>query len=162
MAISFNMYIKVTTYVAKIRSWILFQCDHTFQFFRLIISLLFFSGVDVTANQEEISDHETFQLEYDDMSKRWYIRTMQDKYFTQKPGGGIQANEIRRYDISRFIYSVPNLNRNFKTRLLKRSKATIFMNLICDYQIRRKLHFCPIWKSEICHFDHFWDARISV
>ena len=102
MAISFNMYIKVTTYVAKIRSWILFQCDHTFQFFRLIISLLFFSGVDVTANQEEISDHETFQLEYDDMSKRWYIRTMQDKYFTQKPGGGIQANEIRRYDISRF------------------------------------------------------------
>ena len=84
--------------------------DHTFQFFRLIISLLFFfSGVDVTANQEEISDHETFQLEYDDMSKRWYIRTMQDKYFTQKPGGGIQANEIRRYDISRFTYSVPNL-----------------------------------------------------
>ena len=66
------------------------------------LPFIFFSGVDVTANQEEISDHETFQLEYDDMSKRWYIRTMQDKYFTQKPGGGIQANEIRRYDISRF------------------------------------------------------------
>merc|ERR1712061_599808 len=53
-------------------------------------------GVDVTANQEEISDHETFQLEYDVMSKRWYMRTMQDKYFTQQPGGGIQANEVRR------------------------------------------------------------------
>jgi len=53
-------------------------------------------GVDVTANQEEISDHETFQLEYDDMSKRWYIRTMQDKYFTQQPGGGIQAGDVTR------------------------------------------------------------------
>lgn len=56
-----------------------------------------FAGVDVTANQEEISDHETFQLEFDDMSKRWYIRTMQDKYFTLQPAGGIQANEVRRY-----------------------------------------------------------------
>lgn len=53
-------------------------------------------GVDVTANQEEILDHETFQLEYDDLSKRWYIRTMQDKYFTLQNGGGIQANEVRR------------------------------------------------------------------
>lgn len=53
-------------------------------------------GVDVTANQEEISDHETFQLEFDDLSKRWFMRTMQDKYFTQQPGGGIQANEVRR------------------------------------------------------------------
>jgi len=53
-------------------------------------------GVDVTANQEEISDHETFQLEFDDMSKRWYMRTMQDKYFTLQPGGGVQANEVRR------------------------------------------------------------------
>ena len=33
-----------------------------------------FSGVDVTANQEEISDHETFQLEQDNMSGKWYIR----------------------------------------------------------------------------------------
>ncbi len=53
-------------------------------------------GVDVTANQEEISDHETFQLEYDMVSSRWYIRTMQDKYFTLQPGGGIQANETKR------------------------------------------------------------------
>lgn len=57
---------------------------------------LIFAGVDVTANQEEISDHETFQLEFDDMSKRWYMRTMQDKYFTLQPGGGVQANEVRR------------------------------------------------------------------
>lgn len=59
-------------------------------------------GVDVTANQEEISDHETFQLEYDGASSRWYMRTMQDKYFTLQPGGGIQANEDRRSSNSLF------------------------------------------------------------
>ncbi|XP_046404588.1 protein singed [Ischnura elegans] len=48
-------------------------------------------GVDVTANQDEISDHETFQLEYDSSTKRWYIRTMQDRYWTLETGGGIQA-----------------------------------------------------------------------
>lgn len=53
-------------------------------------------GVDVTANQEEISDHETFQLEYESSVSRWYIRTMQDKYFSLGAGGGIQANENKR------------------------------------------------------------------
>merc|ERR1711936_1394159 len=43
-------------------------------------------GVDVTANQDEISDHETFQMEFDPSSKRWYMRTMQDKYFTLQAG----------------------------------------------------------------------------
>ncbi|XP_076041609.1 fascin domain-containing protein singed isoform X2 [Oratosquilla oratoria] len=49
-------------------------------------------GVDVTANQEEVSDHERYQLECDAETKRWYIRTMQDKYWTLESGGGIQAN----------------------------------------------------------------------
>lgn len=48
-------------------------------------------GVDVTANQDEISDYETFQLEFDWNTKRWYIRTMQDRYWTLETGGGIQA-----------------------------------------------------------------------
>ena len=60
---------------------------------------LSFIGVDVTANQEEISDHETFQMEFDQNSKRWYMRTMQDKYFTLQGGGGIQASETKRYNI---------------------------------------------------------------
>uniref|UniRef100_A0A2P2HYA1 Protein singed-like n=2 Tax=Hirondellea gigas TaxID=1518452 RepID=A0A2P2HYA1_9CRUS len=49
-------------------------------------------GVDVTANQEEVSDHERFQLECDPSTGRWYVRTMQDKYWTLEAGGGIQAN----------------------------------------------------------------------
>ena len=52
--------------------------------------------MDVTANQDEISDHETFQLEFESSTKRWYMRTMKDKYFTLQPGGGVQANENKR------------------------------------------------------------------
>ena len=47
--------------------------------------------MDVTANQEEIENTETFQLEAEAGSGRWYIRTMQDRYFTLQPGGGVQA-----------------------------------------------------------------------
>jgi len=53
-------------------------------------------GVDVTANQEEISNHETFQLEFDPAAGKWSIRTMQDKYFSLQAGGGLQAAETRR------------------------------------------------------------------
>lgn len=53
-------------------------------------------GVDVTANQDEISDHETFQLEFDWTTKRWYIRTMQDRYWTLETAGGIQAAGDKR------------------------------------------------------------------
>lgn len=34
-------------------------------------------GVDVTANQDEIADDETFQLEYDWSAHRWALRTTQ-------------------------------------------------------------------------------------
>lgn len=57
------------------------------------------TGVDVTANQDEISDHETFQLEFDPSTKRWYIRTMQDRYWTLETGGGIQAVADKKYVI---------------------------------------------------------------
>lgn len=53
--------------------------------------------MDVTANQDEISDYETFQLEYEPISNRWYIRTMQDRYFTLQAGGGVQASENTRW-----------------------------------------------------------------
>lgn len=53
-------------------------------------------GVDVTANQDEISDHETFQLEYDASTGRWYIRTMGDRYWTLETAGGIQASSAKK------------------------------------------------------------------
>ena len=59
--------------------------------------VLFSIGIDVTANQDEISDHETFQLEYDTSTGRWYIRTMGDRYWTLETAGGIQASSARKY-----------------------------------------------------------------
>jgi len=53
-------------------------------------------GVDVTANQEEVSDNETFQLEWEPAANKWYIRTMQDKYFSLQAGGGVQASDNRK------------------------------------------------------------------
>lgn len=53
--------------------------------------------MDVTANQDEISSHETFQLEFDWATRRWYIRTMQDRYWTLETGGGIQASGDNKY-----------------------------------------------------------------
>jgi len=53
-------------------------------------------GVDVTANQEEISNDEKFQLEFDNHTGQWSIRTMKDKYFTLQSGGGLQASETKK------------------------------------------------------------------
>jgi len=53
-------------------------------------------GVDVTANQEDISNDETFQLEWEPASGGWYIRTMQDKYFSLQAGGGVQASDTKK------------------------------------------------------------------
>ena len=58
---------------------------------------VFFSGVDVTANQEEISNHETFQLEFDPKAAKWAIRTMQDKYFRWEFLGNIINKNISRH-----------------------------------------------------------------
>lgn len=53
-------------------------------------------GVDVTANQDEVGENETFQLEYDWSAQRWALRTTQDRYWCLSPGGGIQATASRR------------------------------------------------------------------
>lgn len=58
--------------------------------------LIFDPGVDVTANQGEISDDEMFQLEFDPGTNRWYLRTMKDKYWTLETQGGIQASAEKK------------------------------------------------------------------
>ena len=45
----------------------------------------------MTANQEEVEQTEKFLLEFDPATRRWYIRTMQDRYWTLETSGGIQA-----------------------------------------------------------------------
>jgi hypothetical protein len=79
-----------------------------------------FSGVDVTANQDEISDHERFQLEFDNSTKRWYIRTMQDRYWTLETGGGIQAVGDKRY-----VHKNLGLYSKFFTRLKIKIKMSL-------------------------------------
>ena len=51
-----------------------------------------FVGVDVSANQGERTDSETFQLEYEKKSKKWRIRTCEDKFFSlDDHSSGIQT-----------------------------------------------------------------------
>ena len=50
------------------------------------------SGVDVSANQEEEEgDKEIFQMEYNPASGKWAFRTVDNKYWSLEPMGGIQA-----------------------------------------------------------------------
>ena len=51
-------------------------------------------GLDVTANQAEVSDNETFQLEFVAATCKWVLRTVQDKYVSLGAGGGLQAGEV--------------------------------------------------------------------
>jgi len=48
-------------------------------------------GVDLTANQDERSDKETFQIEFDKKAQGWRIRTCDNKYWSLEQASGIQA-----------------------------------------------------------------------
>ncbi|XP_025082558.1 LOW QUALITY PROTEIN: protein singed-like [Pomacea canaliculata] len=49
-------------------------------------------GVDVSANQEdEETDKEIFQMEYERSSGRWAFRTVDNKYWSLEPLGGVQG-----------------------------------------------------------------------
>lgn len=49
-------------------------------------------GVDPTANQDdEVTDRETFQVEFDKKAEQWRILTADNKYWSLEAASGIQA-----------------------------------------------------------------------
>ena len=51
-------------------------------------------GLDVSANQVEINDTETFQLEEDESREKWMVRTNTNKYWKLESGNGVQATAL--------------------------------------------------------------------
>ncbi len=54
--------------------------------------VIYFAGVDLSANQEEVCEKSTFQMEYDKTSGKWAFMTcVENKYWSLESFGGIQA-----------------------------------------------------------------------
>ena len=51
---------------------------------------MYILGLDLSANQDDISDTETFQLEWDSKTLLWRIRTSKNKYWSLEDASGIQ------------------------------------------------------------------------
>jgi hypothetical protein len=49
-------------------------------------------GLDVAANQIELADTETFQLEEECSNEKWSFRTNTNKYWKLESGNGIQSS----------------------------------------------------------------------
>ncbi|UYV64547.1 FSCN1 [Cordylochernes scorpioides] len=77
------------------------------------------AGVDLSANQDLASDHETFQLEHDPGPDRWYLRTLQDTYWTLDSSSGIQARADKGSTLSLFLCAR-------RARTMRRSANCLF------------------------------------
>ena len=63
----------------------------------LFVLLVCAAGIDVTANQDdELSDKETFQIEFDVKSDQWRVRTADNVYWKVADASGIQATDDGR------------------------------------------------------------------
>ena len=60
-------------------------------------SCIVYAGIDVTANQDdELSDKETFQMEFDAKKDQWRVRTADNAYWKVADASGIQATDDGR------------------------------------------------------------------
>lgn len=62
----------------------------------IVITIIYVSvvceGVDPTANQDdEVTDRETFQIEFDKKLEQWRVLTYENKYWSLEAASGIQA-----------------------------------------------------------------------
>ena len=71
----------------------------------IIIVVDFSIGVDLSANQDDddLTDRETFQLEFDKNAELWRLRTADNKYWSLEAASGIQGVGNDRY--SSFPYT---------------------------------------------------------
>ena len=57
-------------------------------------SFLFQStGVDLSANQSEVTQHETFQIEYNDKYDCWYLSTKDGKYWSPGVASAVHVSQ---------------------------------------------------------------------
>ncbi|OWA51106.1 Protein singed [Hypsibius exemplaris] len=82
-------------------------------------------GVDLSANQDGISEHEVFQLECDRAHHCWRLRTGHNKYWTvQGTTNGLQANGDYGMEGSTFALAYP-ANGSVALRSLKNGKFVV-------------------------------------
>lgn len=49
--------------------------------------------MDLSANQNELTGHETFQIDFDERDQCWYLSTAQGKYWALGPNSAVQIGE---------------------------------------------------------------------
>ena len=63
----------------------------------LLLRVIVSAGIDVTANQDdELTDKETFQMEFDAKREQWRVRTSENVLWKVADASGIQANDDGR------------------------------------------------------------------
>lgn len=51
--------------------------------------------MDLSANQNELTGHEAFQIDFDEREKCWYLSTAQSKYWALGPNSAVQIGDAQ-------------------------------------------------------------------